>query len=73
MWVRMSATHSPLNGHPPESSPTAEPFSIADLKGLEQALERLIEHQTNEWPTREGHHYLGRLEYLRHEVRRRLP
>ena len=59
-------------GRPEPWSDVEEPFPDADLRGLEQALERLLEYERSDWPTPEHHRYTERLGYLLHEVRRRL-
>jgi len=51
----------------------AEPFSAVDLCGLKDALDRLLEYQEGEWPTREHHAYIQQLEHLQREIAKRIP
>lgn len=58
----------------PELRPAeAEPFSAADVRKLKDALDRLLEHEKGEWPTRERHAYIQQLEHLRREIAQRIP
>ena len=51
----------------------AEPFSAIDLCGLKDALDRLLEYQEGEWPTRGHYAYIQQLEHLRREIAKRIP
>jgi hypothetical protein len=51
----------------------AEPFSAVDFYRLKDALDRLLEYEEREWPTREHYIYIQRLERLRHEIAKRTP
>ena len=51
----------------------AESFSAVDLCRLKDALDRLLAYEEREWPTREHYIYIQQLEYLRHEIAKRIP
>jgi len=51
----------------------AKPFSAVDLCGLKDALDRLLEYQEGEWPTRGHYAYIQQLEHLRREIAKRIP
>lgn len=49
-----------------------ESFSLTDLSRLEEALEWLLEYESSDWPSPERHAQIERINYLLHEVRKRL-
>jgi hypothetical protein len=51
----------------------AEPFSVVDLCKLRDALDRLLAYEELGWPTREHYITIQQLEYLRHEIAKRIP
>ena len=58
---------------PEPRSVEAEPLSAAELRGLKDALDRLLEYEQREWPSRERYSYIQQLERLRHKVAEQIP
>lgn len=67
----MGLTKPPVRPEPRLAE--AEPFSAVDLCGLTYALDRLLEYQEREWPTRGRHAYIQQLEHLQREIAKRIP